>query len=88
MPILWMEQESPLTITVESDDGRELASMEVPGVDARNADLRVTTLEDPRPENPVYNKGFRMQPDEKSGKERYVLAIEIDERAEEQSMAC
>lgn len=87
MPILWMEQESPLTITVKSDDGRELASMEVPEVDAREADLRVTTLEDPRPENPVYNKGFRMQPDEDSGNERYELAIEIDERARDQKTA-
>lgn len=79
MPILWMEQESPLRITVVSDDGKELASMTVEGVDARDADWRVTRLEDPRPANPVYNKGFRMQRDEESKGERYVLAIEIDE---------
>lgn len=79
MPIMWMEQESPLTITVTDDDGDELASMEVEGVDARDADWRITRLEDPRPENPVYKKGFRMQPVGGSKEDRYVLAIEIDE---------
>lgn len=79
MPIMWMEQESPLTITVTDDDGEELASMVVEGVDARDADWRITRLENPRPENPVYKKGFRMQPAGGSKEDRYVLAIEIDD---------
>jgi hypothetical protein len=61
MPIVWIEESSPLTITVESDDGEVLNRMEVEGVRGKDAVWRVTDVKDPAPSNPIFQKGFRMR---------------------------
>lgn len=78
MPIVWIEESSPLTITVEDDDGTVLNSMEVEGIEAADATWRVTQLESPTPDNPIYEKGFRMQPGCGPKGDTHRLKIEID----------
>lgn len=76
MPIIWIQQQSPLEITVVGDDGTEVDSMTVPGVNGRDAVWRIKELANERPENPVYDKGFQMKSDDDGGAR---LKIEIDE---------
>lgn len=76
MPILWIQQQSPLTITVLDDDGTEIDSLTVSGVNGRDAVWRIKELANERPENPVYDKGFQMKSDDDGGA---LLKIEIDE---------
>lgn len=78
MPIVWIEESSPLTIAVEDDDGTVLNSMTVEGVDAADATWRLTELENAKPANPVYNKGFRMKPDCGPKGDTHRLKLEID----------
>lgn len=80
MPIMWIREGSPLAITVVSDDGEKLASMEVPEVSGKDAVWRISDLEDPHPSNPVYEKGFRMRREKGN---RAVLRIEFTEPSEE-----
>lgn len=73
MPIMWIRESSPMTVVVESDDGRELGRMEIEGVQARNAAWQILEAED-ADDAPVCNRAFRMQP--KDGGE-HVLKMEF-----------
>ena len=81
MPIVWIEDGSPLTIAVEAD-GEICGRLTVEGVDGKNAVWRVTDLENPRPANPVFDKGFRMRP--KADGDKSVLKIEFRPEGEEE----
>lgn len=76
MPIMWIREGSPLEIAVESDDGKVLNSMKVRGVSGKNAIWHIADVEERRPSNPVWEKGFRMRRD---GDDSAVLAIRFTE---------
>lgn len=82
MPILWIQDGSPLTISVHSDGGEELGHLEVEDVDGKNAVWRLTDLRDPRPSNPVYDREFRMRPGGEEDGE-FVLKLEFHPEDEE-----
>lgn len=80
MPILWIEEESPLTVKVEKD-GEIRGQMTVEGVHGKDAVWRLTDLENPRPANPVYDEGFRMREDADG---KHVLGIEFRPAGEDE----